>query len=153
MKRLPVLAAVLISGALAGCGSMSSQPTSPVSQTSSGAQTASTSYGVVDSIQMVNTSAGGSGIAGSVVGGVVGGLLGHQIGGGRGQTAATVAGAVGGAVAGNEIDKRRQQNTTAAYQVGVRLDNGSYQTVVQDNVANLNVGDRVRVEDGRVYRY
>jgi len=153
MKRNSLLAALIISGTLAGCGSMSSPPATPVSQTSSTAQTASTSYGVVDSIQMANTSSGSSGIGGSVVGGVVGGLLGHQVGGGRGQTAATVAGAVGGAVAGNEIAKRRQQNTASAYQVGVRLDNGSYQTVVQDNVANLNVGDRVRVENGRAYRY
>src|SRR3569833_905900 len=102
---------------------------------------------------MANTSSGSSGIGGSVVGGVVGGLLGHQVGGGRGQTAATVVGVVGGAVAGNEIAKRRQQNTASAYQVGVRLDYGSYLTVVQDNVANLNGGDRVRVDYGRAYRY
>jgi len=29
----------------------------------------------------------------------------------------------------------------------------SYQTVAQDNVSDLRIGDRVRVENGYVYRY
>jgi outer membrane lipoprotein SlyB len=35
----------------------------------------------------------------------------------------------------------------------VRLDNGDYQTIVQDDVNDLRVGTRVRVVDGRAYRY
>jgi outer membrane lipoprotein SlyB len=102
---------------------------------------------------MVNTSDQSSGISpGAVVGGVVGGVLGNQVGSGRGRTAATAAGAVGGAVVGNQIEKANRQ-PTAMYQVGVRLDNGSYQTVVQDSVADLSVGNRVRIENGRAYRY
>jgi len=107
-------------------------------------------YGVVDAIEMVSTPQSGIG-AGTVIGGILGGILGNQIGGGTGNTVATVAGAVGGAVAGNQIEKRTNQRST--YNVRVRLDNGSYQTVTQDNVSDLRIGDRVRVENGYVYRY
>lgn len=107
-------------------------------------------YGVVDAIEMANAPQSGIG-PGTVIGGIVGGILGNQVGGGTGNTVATVAGAVGGAVAGNQIEKRTNQRTT--YNVRVRLDNGSYQTVAQDNVADLRIGDRVRIENGYVYRY
>jgi outer membrane lipoprotein SlyB len=153
MKMNHVLAATVIaaSSLLAACGTT----TSPSASQTSPATQVATSYGVVDSIQMVNTSSGSSGGigAGTVVGGVVGGVLGNQVGSGRGRTAATAAGAVGGAVAGHEYDKQRQQSTGTMYQVGVRLDNGSYQTVMQDSVADLSVGNRVRIENGRAYRY
>lgn len=113
----------------------------------------SSNYGVVDSIQMVNTSSNTGGIgAGAVVGGVVGGLLGNQVGGGNGRTAATVAGTVGGALVGNQIEQRNKAPSTA-YQIGIRLDNGSYQTITQETAADLRVGNRVRIENGRAYRY
>lgn len=114
------------------------------------------SYGVVESIQLTQGAAGtvgqGSG-AGAVIGGVVGGLLGNQVGKGTGRTAATVAGAVGGALAGNEIEKRNGAYQRNQYLVGVRLDNGGYQTVTQDYVNDLQVGSRVRIENGVAYRY
>jgi outer membrane lipoprotein SlyB len=116
-------------------------------------QATATSYGVVDSIQAVNTQSNRSGIGvGTVAGGVVGGLLGNQVGGGSGKTAATAAGVVGGAIVGNQIENRNKAQTTA-YQVGVRLDNGSFQSVTQDSVADLSIGSRVRIENGHVYRY
>jgi outer membrane lipoprotein SlyB len=90
-------------------------------------------------------------IAGTVIGGVVGGLIGHQLGGGRGNTAATVVGAAGGAVAGNQIEKR-SHGPNEAFRITVRLDDGGYQTVTQDDIADLRAGDRVRIEGGRVYR-
>ena len=148
-----VTASVIIGATLlGGCASRSLQSTSSQSYPAATSSTSS-SYGVVDSIQAVdsNSSAGGMGV-GAVVGGVAGGVLGHQVGGGRGNTAATVAGAVGGAMAGNEIEQRNK-TSSAAYQIGVRLDNGSYQTVTQDTVADLSVGNRVRIENGRAYRY
>ena len=107
--------------------------------------------GYVDRIEVVRKGDGNN-IAGTVIGGIVGGLIGHQIGDGSGQTAATVAGAVGGAVAGNQIEKRsRSANET--FRVTVRLDNGAYQTVTQDNITDLRTGDRVRVNGDQVYRY
>ncbi len=111
----------------------------------------SQSAGTVESIQVRAGSANtGTGV-GTVVGGVVGGLIGNQVGGGRGRTAATVAGAIGGAMIGSQMERNTQVSQT--YLVGVRLDNGSYRTVVQDNVADLHVGSRVRIENERAYRY
>jgi outer membrane lipoprotein SlyB len=112
-------------------------------------------YGVVDSIQVSHMNAGNTGGigAGAVVGGLVGGLLGNQVGGGRGKTAATVAGVVGGAVVGNQVEQRNAAPARQMYQVGVRLDNGAYQTIMQDSVADLRVGSRVRIQNERVYLY
>lgn len=110
-------------------------------------------YGIVDSIQVVQQTTGNSGIgAGAVVGGVVGGVLGNQVGGGSGRTLATAAGVVGGALVGNQIQRNNQQ-TRDVYQIGVRLDNGAYQTMTLDAVGDLRVGNRVRIENGRVFRY
>lgn len=117
----------------------------------------SNSYGVIEAIE-VDTGDGVDGIAGTgigagaVVGGVVGGVLGHQVGSGSGQDIATAAGVVGGAVVGHEIQKRTQQQQEN-YRLRVRLENGSYQTVMQDSIEGLRVGDRVRIDNGRAYRY
>ncbi len=111
----------------------------------------SSSYGTIDSIR-VGQPAGASTGTGAVVGGLVGGLLGNQVGGGHGRTAATIAGVIGGAIVGEQIEQRNAQ-LRDAYQIGVRLDDGSYRTVTQDSVAGLQVGNRVRIENGHVYRY
>jgi outer membrane lipoprotein SlyB len=148
MNTKQTLAAMMVVGTalLTGCASTSPQQTSY-----STSQPDSASYGTIDSIQITRVNSGGSGV-GAVAGGLVGALLGNQVGSGSGRKAATVVGAVGGAVAGNEIEKSRGQGQDA-YQVSVRLDNGEYRTVVQDNATDLRVGNRVRVVDGRVYRY
>ena len=96
---------------------------------------------------------GGSGRstgAGAVVGGIVGGVLGHQVGSGRGNDAATVAGAVGGAVVGNEIEKRRSEGEH--YRIVVRFRDGREAAFEQDSLSGIRVGDRVRVDAGRVVR-
>lgn len=92
----------------------------------------------------------GSGTAGAVIGGIAGGVLGHQIGSGRGNTAATIAGAVGGAAVGNHVGKSHEGHDT--YRVTVRYRDGREDTFDQDDIGDLHVGDRVRVEDGRAYR-
>jgi len=132
---------------LAGCASSST----PIGSTSSPVAY-STTYGTVDSIRIVQTSSSGTGSGvGTVAGGVVGGALGNQVGEGRGRTAATVAGAIGGAMVGSQMERNATEHQI--YQVGVRLDNGGYQNVQQDSVSDLQVGNRVRIENGRVYRY
>jgi outer membrane lipoprotein SlyB len=158
-----LLAATVLGGcAVPGYGPSASQPYPqqypqyPQQYPQPAAQGYSSMYGIIDSIQMVQAPGGASpGIgAGAVIGGVVGGVLGNQVGGGSGRTAATVAGAVGGAVVGNQIEQRRaaaQPRNT--YQIGIRMDNGSYRTVVQDDVADLRIGGRVRVEGDRVLAY
>jgi outer membrane lipoprotein SlyB len=161
-KTSALLAILLASSVLAGCAS-NGYPSGPQPYPQQGAypqagypqqggqQGYYSSYGVVESIQQVST--GNSGIgAGAVIGGVVGGLLGNQVGGGSGRAVATAAGVVGGAVVGNQV-QQRNRDQSYAYQVNIRLDNGTYQSVTQDNVADLNVGNRVRVENGRAFRY
>lgn len=87
-----------------------------------------------------------------MVGGLVGGILGNQVGGGNGKTAATVIGAVGGAMVGNNIEQNRNTQAADHYEIRVRMDNGDRMSVMQDNVADLRIGDRARVVDGHVYR-
>jgi outer membrane lipoprotein SlyB len=109
-------------------------------------------YGAIESIEGIRSSPGTSG-AGAVVGGLVGGLLGNQVGGGNGKTAATLAGVVGGAYLGNNVEQNRNAPAPDMYQIRIRLDNGDRTAVTQDSVYELRVGDRVRVADGRAYRY
>ena len=105
-------------------------------------------FGRVVAIDVVR--GGGSTGAGAVVGGIVGGVLGHQIGSGRGNDAATVAGAIGGAVVGNELEKRRDGGEH--YRVTVQFRDGREATFAQDSLYGIRVGDRVRVDGGRVLR-
>ena len=108
-------------------------------------------YGVVDSIDSTRGGSNDNAVAGTIIGGVIGGVIGHQIGGGTGNTVATVAGAVGGAAVGHEIGQSNAGQD--AYRLRIRFDNGSYQTVTQAAIGNLRVGDSVRIENGRAYRY
>jgi outer membrane lipoprotein SlyB len=114
-------------------------------------------YGVVQSIELVRQDSagiGGSGIgAGTIAGAVIGGIVGHQVGAGQGNTAATVLGAAGGAYAGHELEKRSQAQQSDAYKFTIRMNNGSYQTVVQSTNPEIRVGDRVMIENGVARRY
>ena len=106
-------------------------------------------YGYVEQMNYIQGGGGTSG-GGAIVGGIIGGVLGHQVGGGRGNTAATVVGAAGGALIGNEVEKNR--NAGERIEVRVRLDNGSRVTYTQEGPRDFQNGDRVRIEDGRVFR-
>jgi outer membrane lipoprotein SlyB len=108
-------------------------------------------YGVVESIESTRGGTNNNAVAGTIIGGVIGGVLGHQVGGGTGNTVATVAGAVGGAVVGREIGQGNADRD--AYRLRIRFDNGNHQTVTQASIGDLRVGDGVRVESGRAYRY
>jgi outer membrane lipoprotein SlyB len=105
-------------------------------------------YGVVESIEGPRSGSSGNAVAGTIIGGIVGGVIGHQIGSGTGNTVATVAGAAGGAAVGHEIGQNADRDQ---YRVRVRFDNGTYQTLAQNDIGRLRVGDRVRIENDRVY--
>ena len=148
------IATLMIASAalLGGCASTSSDPYNSGSVYGS-PSSAAMGYGTIDSIQVTRGSAGTSG-TGAVVGGLVGALVGNQVGSGSGRTAATVAGAVGGAALGNKVEgDRAANNGRDMYQINIRMDNGEYRSVMQDSVYDLRVGNRVRIVDGRAYRY
>ena len=155
LNKLTALAAVAGTLLLGACAS-----TTPLNNTSTGnaypqQNTSSyTQYGVVQSIALVPQNSSGTPIgAGAIAGAVVGGILGNQVGGGSGKTAATVLGAAGGAYAGHELEKRNQTQQGNVYQLTVRLNNGSYQTLTQTTNNDIRVGDSVRIDNGVAQRY
>jgi outer membrane lipoprotein SlyB len=107
------------------------------------------SCGRVDSIIPIENVGQGSG-AGALLGGLLGGVLGHQVGNGRGRDAATAVGAVGGAVLGNQVE--RNNNASRSYDVRVRMEDRSFRTVRYEVEPNVRVGDKVRLEGGRLVR-
>jgi outer membrane lipoprotein SlyB len=109
------------------------------------AKIACANCGVVESIHTIQQQ-GEGGAVGMVGGGVAGALIGSQIGHGTAKTVAEVAGAAGGAFVGNEIQKKVTSSTH--YDVAVRLENGSAQTVSFPAQPAFVVGSRVRVENG-----
>jgi outer membrane lipoprotein SlyB len=162
MNKLGMALAAAALLALTGCGTMGGPSNTSTSTRNDPGTAASGSaysgYGVVQSIELVHqdasTGIGGSGIGiGAIAGAVVGGVLGNQVGGGTGKTVATVAGAAGGAYVGNEIEKGQRTQTPDSYNISVRMNSGSYQTVNQASSADLRVGDRVRINNGTVQRY
>lgn len=156
MKSTRILSALTLIAAttLAGCASNSPQQTSNAYPASNPAysQSSSSRYGAIESIQAVRTANTSTTGVGAVAGGVVGGLLGNQVGGGSGKAIATVAGVVGGALIGNTVEKSRTAQPETV-EIRVRLDNGDIATVTQDSVHDMAIGNRVRIADGRAYRY
>lgn len=162
--RLTSVATVGVAAAmLAAC---SSYPMGPTATTYPGVTTttypaasypvAGVEYGRIVNIEYMpvgSTAPGGTSILGAVVGGLAGAALGNQIGGGSGRTAATVLGGVAGAVVGNQIARNSQGATTApGYRITMQSDNGVMRTYEVPATGDLRVGDRVRVDNGVIYR-
>ena len=89
--------------------------------------------------------------AGAVIGGVLGAVVGNQFGHGNGRAAMTVLGAGGGAVAGNNVE-RNINKQVVGYRVRVQLASGATQVFEESRLDGLRVGDRVRIEGGRLRR-
>ncbi len=107
-------------------------------------------YGQVTSIDVIPIASRPSG-AGAIIGAIVGGVVGNQFGAGSGRALATGAGVVGGAVAGNSIEGRNKRDDEV-FRVGVRLDNGAQRYMDFHRIDDLRVGDRVRFDNGQLYR-
>ncbi|MES2509385.1 MAG: glycine zipper 2TM domain-containing protein [Pseudomonadota bacterium] len=159
-----VVASVMVVAGLAACGAPPVDRSYPVNTTSypsgtvyptSTAPSAAVEYGRVTNVEVVRTQApAGTNAAGTIIGGIAGAVIGHQIGGGSGKDLATVAGAVGGAVAGNAIQRNANggNRVTDVYRVSVQVDNGSYRAYDLGNPGDIRAGDRVRIENGQIYR-
>ena len=85
--------------------------------------------------------------AGAVIGGTLGGVVGSTIGSGRGTTLATAGVAAAGAAAGSAAERMRA--TRPAWELEVELEDGSVIVVVQERDDVFEVGDHVRVIEGR----
>ena len=161
MTRLASLVTGTIAIAtLAACSSYGPGPTYSTAPTYSTYPTASypvagTEFGRVVNVEYlpVGSTVGTNNILGAVIGGVAGVLLGNQIGSGSGRSAATVLGAVGGAVVGQHLARNSAGATTqAGYRITVQTDQGVMRTYEVPATGDLRVGDRVRVDNGVIYR-
>jgi outer membrane lipoprotein SlyB len=160
MKKMSAFGMAFVAGAvvLAGCADQPTYQSQYPSQQypsqgypAQGYPSQGPYVGTVDRMELINRSDPNN-IAGTVIGGIIGGLIGHQIGGGSGQTVATIAGAAGGAYAGSQVQQRRRA-PNETFRVTVRMDNGTYQTITEDNITDLRTGDRVRVDGNTISRY
>lgn len=161
-RYISITASALLLAGLAACAapmSSSSPSTYPSSSYPSSSYPAQypqgnyTEFGRVSNVEVLRTSEPGKGSGlGAVIGGVAGAVVGRQIGGGSGRDAATVVGAVGGAVAGNAIEKSRNTTVRETYRISIQLDNGSTRAYDVPAHGDLRVGDRVRIENGQIYR-
>jgi outer membrane lipoprotein SlyB len=119
---------------------------------------AGTEYGRIVNIEYlpVGTSAplgSNPSILGAIVGGVLGAGVGSAIGSGAGRTAATVLGGVAGAAAGSHIARNQAGVTTQnGYRITMQSDQGAIRTFEVPATGDLRVGDRVRVDNGVIYR-
>ena len=90
-------------------------------------------------------------VPGAILGGVAGAVIGHQIGGGSGRDAATVLGGAAGAAIGSQAG-RETVVTDAVYRVTIQTDGGAVRYFDVPATGDLRVGDRVRVDNGVIYR-
>ncbi|MEP6502962.1 MAG: glycine zipper 2TM domain-containing protein [Betaproteobacteria bacterium] len=102
--------------------------------------------GVIDGYTAVQVQGKNNGV-GAVAGGVGGALVGSKIAGRSNHTLGGVIGAVGGGLLGNAIETH--QRTSTAYDVRVRMNDGSIRTVRQATIPN--VGTRVNVDGNTLH--
>ncbi len=105
------------------------------------AATACRECGVVEAVHAVKVQGQTNGV-GAVAGGVGGAVVGNRVAGNNNRALGGVLGAVGGGLIGNAIEKH--QRTTTAYDVNVRMSDGSLRTVRESTAPA--VGEKVRVE-------
>jgi len=110
-------------------------------------------YGRITNIEYFagGVSRAGPNVPGAVIGAVAGAALGNQIGHGSGRAAATVLGGAAGAAVGSNVG-RGEVVTSDVYRVTVQTDNGVLRYYDVPATGELRVGDRVRVDNGVIYR-
>ena len=106
--------------------------------------------GVVESVRTVKLEGTKTPI-GTAAGAVIGGVAGSTIGEGKGTAIAAVIGAVAGGLAGSAIEEVATRQD--AFEITVKLDNGSLIAIVQEATEKFAPGDSVRlIENGGVTR-
>ena len=141
---------------LTACGSVPlSGPVSTYPATYPSTAPASLEYGRVTNIEFFQGGAAttsGVNVPGALVGAVAGAVLGRQIGSGSGRDVATVAGGVAGAAIGSQVGRSTTPATNPVYRISIRTDQGAMRTYDVPATGELRIGDRVRVENGVIYR-
>ena len=99
--------------------------------------------GTVQAVREVEEKGDANGV-GAVGGGVAGAVLGHNIG--DHNKLVTILGAAGGALLGNQIEK--QAKATKHWELTVRFDDGTMQTMKSAAQPFWHEGDRVRLYQG-----
>ena len=148
MKRMFILAATVVAALASGCAT-APPPAASIGNTPVYGPQAE--YGRVQSIDLLRAESQTSG-GGAVLGGLLGAVVGRQVGSGNGRTAGTLVGAVGGALIGNQIEKG-QRGAQDVYRVVIRTEGGGMRSFDYQQLADLHVGDRVRIDGNQVYRY
>lgn len=153
LKSVCITAAASLISLLSGCASYDNGYRSG-NQTSGRAvqydRRDESQYGTVSNIEVVSTGGSTSG-GGALLGAILGAAIGHQVGDGTGRKVATGVGAVSGAVIGNNIERRNNRDDEI-FRVRVRMNNGREYTADYKRIDDLEVGDRVRIDDGQIYR-
>ena len=110
-------------------------------------------YGRVTDIQYYagGVSRSGPNVPGAILGAVAGAAIGNQIGAGSGRAAATVLGGAAGAAVGSQVGNTTVTNDSV-YRVTVQMDNGAMRYYDVPASGDLRIGDRVRVDNGVIYR-
>jgi outer membrane lipoprotein SlyB len=106
--------------------------------------------GVVESVRTVKLEGTKTPI-GTATGAVIGGVAGSTVGDGKGSAIAAVIGAVAGGLLGSAAEEGLTRKD--AFEITVKLDNGTLVAIVQEATEKFSPGDSVRlIENGGVTR-
>lgn len=155
-RLLARLAIVGLAAALAACANQpyrGAQDNTPIYAPSRHGD-ARVEYGYVSAIDTVQSDRRGSSTgAGGLIGAVAGAAIGRQFGNsGSGRATGTVLGAFGGAILGDTIERQQNGGGGTVMRVSVQLERGGTRAFDYASVGDLRVGDRVRIENGQMYR-
>ena len=125
----------------------------PVVYQSAASAPASLEHGRVTNIEYFpgGVSRSGVNVPGAIIGAVAGAVLGNQVGSGGGRDAATVLGGAAGAAVGSQVGRTHTVNDPI-YRITLQTDQGAMRVYDVPGVGDLHVGDRVRVDNGMIYR-
>lgn len=106
--------------------------------------------GVVESVRTVKLEGTKTPI-GTATGAVIGGVAGSTVGDGKGSAIAAVIGAVAGGLLGSAAEEGLTRKD--AFEITIKLDNGSLVAIVQEATEKFSPGESVRlIENGGVTR-
>jgi outer membrane lipoprotein SlyB len=151
-----VASGVAATAILAACGSTvplygpsSTSGTAPAPATAS----ASLEYGRVTNMEFYQGgTASRVNVPGALIGAVAGAALGNQVGSGGGRAAATVLGGAAGAAVGSQVGQPSTASSSPIYRLSIQTDQGAMRVYDVPSTGDLRVGDRVRIENGVIYR-